>query len=579
MKKLLAGLCAMLVITGVLSGCSLGGSNKPEDDSNLANQAFLEGITQSLSGEQIKGFSDLFAADAAAVTHPWLSFADLASGKDIDLGPLKFRKTANGFALLAQHNENSILGKLAAFGDWFEIHLEATEMQLVSIDELSLVLRFADATGYLGELTVLAGSPVVTYRALRNQPVLLGETYDLAAGKNSGVWVAQEAFSRFGLSSSATISGHTVGLKSGQTLTLVALPNNKSSQGEVLDLLIDYPAFVSAKVSLNAQGEKVFKTFDFASEKDTKTNRYLTFFTVLRGTDLDLVKNGSCNYGEYKLAQKTLILCLATGISFEYERAPEPDFRQLKGVKPASLTALRKALKADYGDYEQKVATAAAESEKMVFTLSDFAKYARLAQLAQVLAEPEIAADLVATLQSQLVAWAKVCATDPAASGCFVYDDDARLLYQEEPVSNLQLFESTNLLLAASVAFDETQLAEEAQLQEYLDLISRNLLAGPEDALFPQARLADFYADRTATFWGQDIPEDKVAIYQVNATKAWDNCVLWAQAFGDEPELLLAQYLQTIAHQDLNATPGSVVPVVAEDQSETELLARKVLAN
>lgn len=578
MKKLLAGLCAMLVATGALSGCALG-DNKPKDTSNSANQAFLDGITQLLSGEQIQGFSDLFAVDATAVTHPWLSFADLASGNDVDLGPLKFRKTATGFALLAQHNENSILGKLAAFGDWFEVRLEATEMQVVTIDDLSLVLRFADATGYLGELTVLAGSPVVTYRALRNQPVLLGETYDLTAGKKPGVWVAQEAFSRFGLSSPGTVSGHAVGLKPGQTLTLVALPNNKTSQGEVLDLLTDYPALASAKVTLSAQGNKVFKTFDFASEKDTKTNRYLTFFTVVAGTDLNLVKNGSCNYGEYKLAQKTLVLCLATGISFEYNVATRPDFKQLKESKPASLTPLRKALKADYNDYAKKVATASDQGEQLVFTLSDFAKYARLAQLADVLAEPDISADLVADLRAQLVSWAKTCAGDPATPECFVYDADAHLLYQAEPVSNLQLFESTNLLLAASVAFDETQLAEETQLQEYLDLISRNLLAGPQDTLFPQARLADFYADRTATFWGQAIPADKAWSYQLNATKAWDNCVLWAQAFGDEPELLLAQYLQTVAHQDQQQHPVESDLQTPKDESNTEVLARKLLGN
>ena len=535
-------IAAGIAATMLLAGCTVTPADDVSPDGGAAPGAGTawapDGMAENLEVLGTVPSKDLKAVRLAdgliPPTNRWFSglvFGD--SPQPVYPLPLSFALTDDGLTFglpTVTTTEKTIMGTNAPV---VQVALEEQPTwQVVAYDDLSVTAEASADGSPLGRVTIVQGSPYVTYTAARDHELSTqlpfeadGEFASLTAG--DGEYVA--------VTDGGTIDGANVTLPEGASVTWGAVP-----EGGDPAKIAELAGPVTATSTSYEVGSEVRTTLTYEAEQSTVVAR------MPHQSD----DAATCELGTYASSFGTMQACEGNEISWEtnaYEARGELD---LSGLSDGDADELRAALTAD-------IAAAKDYPADTYFGGKALYRDAQLYSIARQLGAEEEATALRDRVKETLVRWANPEGCTTEAAFCFGYDEVNRGIVGLTPSFGSDEFNDHHfhygyfLYAAGVLGADDPELVE--QIRPVMDLLAADIASSPANEYFPGRRTFDVYASHSWASGTSPFADGNNQESSSEAVLAWAGLSLWAKASGQDDLEREATWLHALEAQSARA--------------------------
>ena len=533
-RALAAGVAAALL----LAGCTEPPSEEKSTGTETGAAWAPEGMTESIDRLGTIPSKDLkpvrLADGLIPPTNRWFSglvFGD--APQPVYPLPLSFALTDDGLTFGLPEvttTEKTIMGTNAPV---VQVSLgERPTWQVVAYDDLSVTAEASAGGSPLGRVTIVQGSPYVTYTSLRDHELSTQAPFE-ASGEHAELTVGDDQY--VAVSDGGSIDGADVSLPEGAAITWGAVP-----EGGDAARIAELAGPVTATGASYEVGAEVRTTLAYESAEPTVVVR----MPHQRSGD------AACEQGTYASSFGTLQACEGNEISWEtpaYEARGELD---LSGLSSDEADELRAALVAD-------IAAATDYPADTYFGGKALYRDAQLYSIARQLGAEEEATAVRERVRETLVRWANPDGCTVEAAFCFGYDEANRGIVGLTPSFGSDEFNDHHfhygyfLYAAGVLGADDPELVEE--IRPVMDLLAADIASSPANEFFPGRRTFDVYASHSWASGTSPFADGNNQESSSEAVLAWAGLSLWARASGQADLEREATWLHALEAQAARA--------------------------
>ncbi|SFJ67460.1 Endoglucanase Acf2 [Cellulomonas sp. KH9] len=449
--------------------------------------------------------------------------------------PLSFGLTAGGFTVGLPDPVTSARAVVGPHVPAVTVDVGAASAQVVAADPVAVTTRLLDAAGDpLGDVTVAAGSPFVSFTAATDVEVAAGEGFDALT---DGVATAEVGGTTWGLAASAgSLADGTLVLPAGATAAWYALPDDASDDAaEVLAAAAVDPV-VGVDVTYGVGDDVARTTLTYRTAGSTST-AYVLMRHHTTGSQPD---RDGCGLGTYRSVHGTLELCAGSTLT-----SYAPTLRPTGALDLDGIPAERRD--AVLAQLEKDVAGTEAFASDTYFGGKHLYRAATLVVLGEQLGADDLVADLRTRVSDALREWSEPTGCDERDARCFVYDAAARSVIGRTPSFgseelNDHHFHYGYLLSAAGLlGADDPDLVDD--VAPVMDVLAADIAAAQPSDELPQLRTFDPYAGHAWASGTSPFADGNNQESASEAVNAWNGVGLWAEASGQDDLLTQATWL------------------------------------
>jgi len=449
--------------------------------------------------------------------------------------PLSFALTPTGFTVGLPDPVTSAKAVVGPHVPAVTVDVGAASAQVVAADPVAVTTRLLDATGAtLGDVTVAAGSPFVSFTAATEVEVAAGEGF---GALEDGVATAEVAGVTWGLATSdGTLDGGTLTLPAGATAGWYALPDDPSDDAADVLAAAAVDPVVGVDVTYGV-GDDVARTTLTYRTADATPSAHVLMRHHTTGTQPE---RDGCGLGTYRSVYGDLELCAGSTLTSYAPTLHPAGALDLEGIDDARREAVLAQL-------EQDVAGTEAFASDTYFGGKHLYRAATLVVLGEQLGAQDTVAELRTRVADALREWAEPEGCDERDARCFVYDDAARSVMGRTPSFgsdelNDHHFHYGYLLSAAGLlGADDPALVDD--VRPVMDALAADIAAAQPSEELPQLRTFDPYAGHAWASGTSPFADGNNQESASEAVNAWNGIGLWAQASGQDDLLTQATWL------------------------------------
>ncbi len=426
--------------------------------------------------------------------------------------PMSFALTEEGLTFglpTVTTTEKTIMGTNAPM---VQVTLaERPTWQVVAYDDLSVTVEASAGKSPLGRVTVVQGSPYLTYTAIRDHELSTQLPFE-DSGKFASVRSGDGEY--VAVSDGGSVDGVKVTLPAGASVTWGAVPEGGD------------PAVI-AELATPVTATAV------SYEVDTEVRTTLTYETERHTVVVRMPHQqndaATCDLGTYASSYGTLQACESDEISWEtptYEARGELD---LSNISDEDADELRAALKVDVAEAKDYPADS-------YFGGKALYRDAQLYSIARQLGAEEEATAVHDRVKETLVQWANPDGCQEVDAFCFGYDETNRGIVGQTPSFGSDEFNDHHfhygyfLYAAGVLGADDPELVKE--IQPVMDLLAADIASAPANEYFPERRTFDTYASHSWASGTSPFADGNNQESSSEAVLAWAGLTLWARASG-----------------------------------------------
>ena len=535
-RALAAGVAATLLLTACTG---------PPSDEGSVGAAAGEGVAWAPDGmaETIESIGTVPSKDLKAVrladglippTNRWFSglvFGD--APQPVYPLPLSFALADDGLTFGLPEvttTEKTIMGTNAPV---VQVALgERPTWQVVAYDDLSVTAEASADGSPLGRVTVVQGSPYVTYTAIRDHELSTQAPFE-ASGDHAELTVGDDRY--VAVADGGSIDGANVTLPEGASVTWGAVP-----EGGDPTRIAELAGPVTATGTSYEVGSEVRTTLTYEADGPTVVAR------MPHQSD----DSATCELGTYASSFGSMQACEGNEISWEttaYEARGELD---LSGLSGEESDELRESLAAD-------IAAAKDYPADTYFGGKALYRDAQLYSIARQLGAEEEATAVRERVRETLVRWANPEGCTTEAAFCFGYDEVNRGIVGLTPSFGSDEFNDHHfhygyfLYAAGVLGADDPELVEE--IRPVMDLLAADIASSPANEYFPGRRTFDVYASHSWASGTSPFADGNNQESSSEAVLAWAGLSLWAKASGQADLEREATWLHALEAQSARA--------------------------
>ncbi len=387
--------------------------------------------------------------------------------------------------------------------------------QVVAYDDLSVTVEASSDGSPLGRITVVQGSPYLTYSAIRDQELTTQLPFEARDAYNSvrsgdGEYVA--------VSDGGSIDGTGVTLPAKASVTWGAVP-----EGGAPAAIAKYATPVTATAVSYEVGTDVLTTLSYETEQPTVVVR------MPHQKD----ESAPCDLGTYASSYGTLEACEGNEISWQTPAYAARGELDLSTISDKDADELRVSLKTD-------VAEAKDYPADTYFGGKALYRDAQLYSIARQLGAEEEATVVHDRVKETLLRWANPDGCQAEAAFCFGYDETNRGIVGQTPSFGSDEFNDHHfhygyfLYAAGVLGADDPELVK--GIRPVMDLLAADIASAPTNDFFPERRTFDAYASHSWASGTSPFADGNNQESSSEAVLAWAGLTLWAQV-SKQPEL------------------------------------------
>jgi endoglucanase Acf2 len=514
---------ATLALSVALSGCAPAQPVETvESGTGVFPDAAVEPLVAAVPERTVKALPQARLAEGLLPpTNRW--FSGLVFGEPsmpVFPLPLSFGLTDTGFAFglpAVTASEKTIMG---AFAPAIDVDLGADEQRVSAYDAASITVAQIRGNTELGHTVVAQGSPFVSFTASGEVTAALGVTFDEAAG--DGAWTTQVAGETYGLVTTGVLSGTSVTLGAGDTLTWFAV----ASGGDVDEFVAAarHPV-VSTGYSYSLDGDTATTSIDYATTDGSPT--------LVAALPHQKSAASSCASGSYASIYGAMTVCAVSTLSWSVAALRPAGTLDLSGLSDDQTSQLAEQVAAD-------VATTGTFPTDTYYGGKALYRAVNLWSIAMQVGATDAADALKTRIVAELDDWMDPAGCGERANRCFVYDAAAHGIVGLDASFGADEFNDHHfhygyfLSVAGVLAADDAALA--ATWAPVMDLLAADIATGAADATrFPQLRTFDVYAGHSWASGTSPFADGNNQESSSEAVNAYNGLALWAAASNNEP--------------------------------------------
>jgi len=449
--------------------------------------------------------------------------------------PLSFALTAEGFTVGLPDPVTSAAHVVGPHVPAVTVDVGAASAQVVAADPVAVTTRLLDAAGApLGDVTVAAGSPFVSFTAAADVDVTAGDGFGTL---DAGVATAQVDGTTWALATSAgTLDAGTLALPAGATAAWYALPDDASDDAADVLAAAAVDPVVGVDVTYGVDDDVARTTLTYRTA-DATPSAYVLMRHHTTGTQPE---RDACGLGTYRSVYGTLELCAGSTLT-----SFAPTLRPTGTLDLDDAPAARRD--AVLAQLEQDVAGTEAFASDTYFGGKHLYRAATLVVLGEQLGADDVVADLRTRVADALREWAEPTGCDARDARCFVYDAAARSVigrtasFGSDELNDHHFHYGYLLSAAGLLGADDPDLVDD--VRPVMDALAADIAAAqPSDAL-PQLRTFDPYAGHAWASGTSPFADGNNQESASEAVNAWNGLGLWAQVSGQDDLLTQATWL------------------------------------
>ncbi|MCC2319700.1 glycosyl hydrolase [Cellulomonas xiejunii] len=449
--------------------------------------------------------------------------------------PLSFALTPSGFTIGLPDPVTSAKAVVGPHVPAVSVDVGAASAQVVAADPVAVTTRLLDAAGAtLGDVTVAAGSPFVSFTAATEVEVAAGEGF---GALEDGVATAEVAGTTWGLATSdGALDGGTLTLPAGATAGWYALPDDPSDDAAAVLAAAAVDPVVGVDVTYGVGDDVARTTLTYRTAGATPSAHVL----MRHHTTGTQPERDGCGLGTYRSVYGDLELCAGSTLTSYAPTLHPAGALDLEGIDDARRDAVLAQL-------EQDVAGTEAFASDTYFGGKHLYRAATLVVLGEQLGADDTVAELRTRVADALREWAEPEGCDERDARCFVYDDAARSVMGRTPSFgsdelNDHHFHYGYLLSAAGLlGADDPALVDD--VRPVMDALAADIAAAQPSEELPQLRTFDPYAGHAWASGTSPFADGNNQESASEAVNAWNGIGLWAQASGQDDLLTQATWL------------------------------------
>lgn len=514
--------CALLLLVG----CMPSDNNRGTDGGELMqNEAVLpdshvKPLLAELTHDRAAKLPAMRLADGLAPpTNKW--FSGLVFGDEpqpVFPLPLSFGLAENGFGFGVPEITTSEVTIAGGYNAAVAVDVAAPVFhEVTAYDDASVTIRQMDEAGEaLGSLVIAAGSPLVSYTALGEVELDLGQP---VTREGEGVWSLMAGGSEYGLVSDGEVGDESVALAEGEWAVWFAVPGQSSA----LELAPSVAPLASVALSYETGRDEVTTTLRYESAADG--------LVVARPHHAQYLREPSeCELGSFPSVYGELVLCQGPTLSWSAPQLEPKASLDLGTLSDEQREQLAAEVKRDAAELQPLPADT-------YFGGKGLYRLANLLDLASQLGDDESAQVFQSALKEELLMWAQPDGCVQRDHRCFLYDQTARGIVGLVPSFGSDEFNDHHFhygyfLYSASVAArHDPSLVE--QLAPVIDLLAADIATSGSTSYFPERRVFDAYASHSWASGFAPFADGNNQESSSEAAMAWNGLALWADATGN----------------------------------------------
>ncbi|MBO3087914.1 glycosyl hydrolase [Cellulomonas dongxiuzhuiae] len=449
--------------------------------------------------------------------------------------PLSFALTPSGFTVGLPDPVTSAKAVVGPHVPAVTVDVGAASAQVVAADPVAVTTRLLDAGGApLGDVTVAAGSPFVSFTAAADVDVVAGEGFTTLT---DGVAEAEVAGTTWALAvSDGTLTDGALALPQGATAAWYALPDDPSDDAAAVLAAAAVDPVVGVDVTYGVGDDVARTTLTYRTAGATPS----AYVLMRHHTTGDQPERDGCGLGTYRSVYGTLELCAGSTLtSFAPTLHPTGEL-DLEGVDGERRDAVLAQLELD-------VAATGAFASDTYYGGKHLYRAATLVRLGESLGAPDTVAELRTRVADALREWAEPTGCDARDARCFVYDEAARSVigrtwsFGSQELNDHHFHYGYLLSAAGLLGADDPDLVDD--LRPVMDALAADIAAAEPSQELPQLRTFDPYAGHAWASGTSPFADGNNQESASEAVNAWNGLGLWAAASGQDDLLTQATWL------------------------------------
>ncbi|WP_291811091.1 glycosyl hydrolase [Cellulomonas sp.] len=449
--------------------------------------------------------------------------------------PLSFALTPTGFTIGLPDPVTSAKAVVGPHVPAVSVDVGAASAQVVAADPVAVTTRLLDAAGAtIGDVTVAAGSPFVSFTAATEVEVAAGEGF---GALEDGVATAEVAGTTWGLATSdGTLDGGTLTLPAGATAGWYALPDDPSDDAAAVLAEAAVDPVVGVDVTYGVGDDVARTTLTYRTAGATPSAHVL----MRHHTTGTQPERDGCGLGTYRSVYGDLELCAGSTLTSYAPTLRPAGALDLEGIDDARRDAVLAQL-------EKDVAGTKAFGSDTYFGGKDLYRAATLVVLGEQLGAQDTVAELRTRVADALREWAEPDGCDERDARCFVYDDAARSVmgrtasFGSDELNDHHFHYGYLLSAAGLLGVDDPALVDD--VRPVMDALAADIAAAQPSEELPQLRTFDPYAGHAWASGTSPFADGNNQESASEAVNAWNGIGLWAQASGQDDLLTQATWL------------------------------------
>lgn len=502
----------VLLGLALVAGCSAGPS------ATTANPAGdLDAAVSSIPHRSVSPMPQARLADRLAPpTNRWFSGLVFgAAPQPVFPLPLSFALTGSGFAMGVPTVATAADTISGEFSPAVNVDNGSASSEITDYDAASVTIEQKSTAGApVGRVLIAEGSPAVSYTALRAGTVRLGVAFTGSGRVRS----ARIRSTGYGLITRGSVSGTTLRLKAGETVTLFAAPTN-----------VDPVAFgahvspltgVSSAYSLRSTTVTTELSYHAAGQN---------VIAAMPHQQSGLVTPSECSLGSYPSVYGTLEACSGATLAWSSTKVAP--------TAALDVSSLSDQDKAVSSQLEQDLSSTPAIPGDSYFGGKALYRLANLLMLARGLGDSTAEQTARSKLDDALIRWTDPKGCSTRSSQCFVYDSDAHGIvgltasFGSDQFNDHAFHYGYFLYAAAVAARDDPSIR--SRIAPVMNLLAADIASPSPSSNFPARRVFDAYAGHS---WASGYAPFAAGNNQESsseAVNAWNGLGAWAEVSGD----------------------------------------------
>ena len=440
--------------------------------------------------------------------------------------PLSFGLTESGYSFgmpAVNTTEKTIMG---GFAPAVTVDLGADTHRVSAYDAASVTITHVRGNTELGHTVIAEGSPFVAFTADSDVAVSLGDAFDEPVSGAGDAWLVEIAGERYGLVTTGIVSGPSVSLAPGDTLTWFALPAQPSGATVAAFVEAARHPVVSTTVTHSLDGDRATTSIDYVTTDGSPT------LVAAMPHQRDTTAGTRCDDAGYTSVYGALAVCATSTLAWSVAARQPDGTLDLSGLSDDRKATLAEQVAVD-------VATTDTFPTDTYYGGKALYRAVNLWSVAGQVGATDAAAALKARIVDELDAWMDPSGCEKRADRCFVYDADARGLvgldasFGSDEFNDHHFHYGYFLYAAGVIAADDPALA--ATWAPVMDLLAADIATGAgSTTYFPQLRVFDVYAGHSWASGTSPFGDGNNQESSSEAVNAWNGLALWAAASGQE---------------------------------------------